>query len=106
VIGQQLRPHDALLARFGGEEFIVALPGLDMDGAAAVADTLRRNLRDAPCVSNDIEVRITASFGVHEIDPQAAGSSIDEALLRADEALYRAKADGRDCVRTSANVPA
>ena len=106
VIGQQLRPHDALLARFGGEEFIVALPGLDMDGAAAVADTLRRSLRDAPCVSNDIEVRITASFGVHEIDPQAVGSSIDEALLRADEALYRAKADGRDCVRTSANVPA
>lgn len=106
VIGQQLRPHDALLARFGGEEFIVALPGLDMYGAAAVADTLRRNLRDAPCVSNDIEVRITASFGVHEIDAQAAGSSIDEALLRADEALYRAKADGRDCVRTSANVPA
>ena len=106
VIGQQLRPHDALLARFGGEEFIVALPGLDLAGAAAVADTLRRSLRDAACTSNDIEVRITASFGVHEVDSQAAGSSIDEALLRADEALYCAKADGRDCVRTSANVAA
>ncbi len=102
VIGQQLRPHDALLARFGGEEFIVALPGLDMKGAVAVAETLRLHLRDAPCITIDVEVRVTASFGVHEVDTSAAASSIDAALQYADEALYRAKADGRDCVRTSA----
>jgi diguanylate cyclase (GGDEF)-like protein len=106
VIGQQLRQHDALLARFGGEEFIVALPGFDLEGAAGVAETLRQHLRDAPCFTHDVEVRVTASFGVHEVDTGAAASSIDAALQYADEALYRAKADGRDCVRTSAQVPA
>ncbi len=105
VIGQQLRPHNALLARFGGEEFIVALPGRDVLGAAQVAETLRRQLRDAPCIHGDFEVRITASIGVHEVDLTTAGGSIEDALLRADEALYRAKGDGRDCVRTSAQIP-
>ena len=106
VIGQQLRPHDALLARFGGEEFIVALPGLDRMAAAAVAETLRLQLRGAPCTSGDIEVRVTASIGVHQVDLHGAETGIDDALQQADEALYRAKADGRDCVRTSAQVTA
>ena len=41
VIGQTLRQHNALLARFGGEEFVVALPGMDLDTAASVAEELR-----------------------------------------------------------------
>ncbi|MGH8077137.1 MAG: sensor domain-containing diguanylate cyclase, partial [Lysobacter sp.] len=106
TVGQELRSHNALLARFGGEEFIVALPGLDLKAAAAVAENLRLHLRQSPCVSYGIEVPITASIGVHEIDANGARCSIDTALQQADEALYRAKADGRDCVRTSAQVAA
>lgn len=104
VVGQELRPHNALLARFGGEEFIVALPGLDMKGAATVAENLRLRLREEPCISDEVEVPITASIGVHEVDTHGAVSDIDAALQHADQAMYRAKADGRDCVRTSAQV--
>ena len=106
TIGQQLRPYKALLARFGGEEFIVALPGLDVSAATDVAENLRLHLRDEPCVSYDVEIRITASIGVHEVDTHGVRCGVDSALQQADEALYRAKADGRDCVRTSAQVPA
>jgi diguanylate cyclase (GGDEF)-like protein len=106
TIGQQLRPYKALLARFGGEEFIVALPGLDLIAATDVAENLRLHLRDEPCVSYDVEIRITASIGVHEVDTHGVRCGVDSALQQADEALYRAKADGRDCVRTSAQVTA
>lgn len=108
TIGQALRPHNALLARYGGEEFIVALPRLDLAAAAAVAEQLRNDLRDTPCNSAGNDIRLTTSVGVHQVDVHAGG--IDEALRRADQALYQAKADGRDCVRlapsTSAVAPA
>lgn len=102
-IGQALRPHNALLARYGGEEFIVALPRLDLAAAAAVAEQLRNDLRDAPCSSAGNDIRLTTSVGVHQVDVHAGG--IDEALQRADEALYQAKADGRDCVRLASPTP-
>jgi len=105
VIGQSLRPHNALLARFGGEEFVVALPGMDLDAAASVAEELRRRLRSEPCRSQGYSIRVTASFGVHAVDTHMKGG-IEAALQIADDALYRAKADGRDCVRTSAILAA
>jgi diguanylate cyclase (GGDEF)-like protein len=84
----------------------VALPGLDLIAATDVAENLRLHLRDEPCVSYDVEIRITASIGVHEVDTHGVRCGVDSALQQADEALYRAKADGRDCVRTSAQVTA
>ena len=97
TIGQALRPHGALLARFGGEEFIVGLPRLDLVAATVVAEQLLQQLRDAPCNSFEHEIHLTTSIGVHQVDLHGGG--IDAALQRADEALYQAKADGRDCVR-------
>ncbi|QSX78017.1 sensor domain-containing diguanylate cyclase [Agrilutibacter solisilvae] len=105
VIGQTLRPHNALLARFGGEEFVVALPGMDLVTAATVAEELRQHLRDEPFFVQGQRIAITASFGVHAVDTQMRGG-VEAALQVADEALYRAKADGRDCVRTSAVLAA
>jgi len=103
TIGQALRPHGALLARFGGEEFVVGLPGLDLQAALLVAEDLRQHLGDEPCSSNGREITVTASIGVHELDNYESGG-IDAALQRADEALYRAKADGRDCVRPAPGI--
>ncbi len=99
-IGRALRPHDALLARFGGEEFVVVLPDHDLHSAVAVAEELRRSLVTEECQSQDIRLRVSASIGVHTIAPDAP-DDIDDALDTADKALYAAKANGRDCVRTS-----
>ncbi|HEY1136847.1 MAG TPA: diguanylate cyclase [Xanthomonadaceae bacterium] len=100
-IGQSLRPHEtSLLARFGGEEFVVVLPDHDLRAAVNVAEALRRKLVEEPCVSGAYKLRVSASIGVHTID---AGKDVDSdtALSVADQALYSAKANGRDCVRTS-----
>jgi diguanylate cyclase (GGDEF)-like protein len=100
-IGQSLRAQEsALLARFGGEEFVVVLPDHDLRAAVNVAEALRRKLVEEPCVSGAYKLRVSASIGVHTID---AGKDVDSdtALSVADQALYSAKANGRDCVRTS-----
>ncbi len=99
TMAETLAPYDALLARFGGEEFIAALPGMDLAQASAVAEELRHSLNRRPCRSGDLHIPISASIGVHSVDI-AAKNSVESALQVADQALYAAKAEGRDCVRT------
>ncbi|WP_119717877.1 sensor domain-containing diguanylate cyclase [Cognatilysobacter tabacisoli] len=105
AIGQALRPHQALLARFGGEEFVAALPGADLARAAQIAEQVRAAVAGAPCDCGEQVVSMSVSIGVHAL---GAGSKdgIDVAFKQADQALYHAKADGRDRVRTSGAVPA
>jgi len=99
-IGAALRPYDALPARFGGEEFVVALPRHDLRAAVAVAEAVRQALVAEPCISHGDSIRMSASVGVHTIEPGAI-DDIDDAFQIADQALYSAKANGRDCVKTS-----
>jgi diguanylate cyclase (GGDEF)-like protein len=83
-------------ARLGGEEFAVLLPETPLEGAAAVAERLQRFLAASPLlvrVGHDIGA--TASFGVAELRPREGA---DELLRRADAALYRAKAEGKNQV--------
>ncbi|NYZ63135.1 sensor domain-containing diguanylate cyclase [Luteimonas deserti] len=96
-IGRCLRPYDALLARFGGEEFVAALPGQGHEGALAVAEAVRRALNAEPCVSGALRIPVTASIGVHVLPPTHAGG-IEAAFAVADRAMYAAKHNGRDCV--------
>ncbi len=93
-----LRGSD-LKCRYGGEEFLVLLPETPLEGAKRVADTLRRELADMPVTWEGETLTITASFGVSVAMP----SEIDSQALigRADAALYRAKDQGRNCVRLS-----
>ena len=101
-IGQSLRVHEAsLLARFGGEEFVAVLPGHDLRSAVNVAESVRRRLVEELCSSGAHRLRVSASFGVHTVEPNADDIDSDAALSVADQALYSAKANGRDCVRTS-----
>lgn len=78
------------LGRMGGEEFCIMMPETRLDGAAEVAEKLRTAFESCEC-SGDIQ--ITASFGVAEYRP---GENPDTLLKRVDDALYRAKHNGRN----------
>jgi diguanylate cyclase (GGDEF)-like protein len=94
VIAAELREGD-VLARFGGEEFLVLLPMTGLDAARLLAERLRKALASVVLVVRSDEVSVRASFGVAELGP---GESVAGWLGRADGALYQAKERGRDCV--------
>ena len=95
VLQAQLRP-DALLGRFGGEEFMVLVDVGDIAAARAVAERLRLAMASTPCpLSSGRTIPVTISVGVALF---GSGEGLDTALMRADEALYRAKRGGRDRV--------
>jgi diguanylate cyclase (GGDEF)-like protein/PAS domain S-box-containing protein len=90
-----LREHD-ILARWGGEEFLIVLPDLDRQGALLVLERMRQRLAEAHVGSHP---RFTASYGLtdsHEAE------SLEELLLIADAALYDSKAAGRDRITVGA----
>ena len=83
-------------ARWGGEEFAVILPGTDLEGAAQVAERIRQALSERMIVSADgVPLTVTASFGVAAGEAPATPEQLIES---ADDALYRAKRAGKDCV--------
>jgi diguanylate cyclase (GGDEF)-like protein len=84
------------VSRFGGDEFSAFVPGLDRDKALALGERMRAAVAGAPVELSSVVVRPTMSVGV-AVFPSDGGSA--EALTRhADEALYRAKAAGRNRV--------
>jgi diguanylate cyclase (GGDEF)-like protein len=95
ALEQHVRDVD-IAARLGGEEFAVLLPETDLEGAAAVARRLRRSLSRVPLiVRGGVEITATASLGVAQL---VEDEEADSLLRRADAALYRAKADGKNRV--------
>jgi diguanylate cyclase (GGDEF)-like protein len=96
IMKRHVRPSD-LLCRYGGEEFTILLPQTSLNGAAEHAERLRRALEQARIRKLDIEVNVTASFGVASY-PGPGVEASDELLRAADSAMYRAKARGRNTV--------
>lgn len=92
------RPGD-LVARYGGEEFVVILPNTDEDGAFIIASLLRTSLRELQLQHVGSEKKVvTVSIGIASYSCPDALRRSTELLARADEALYDAKAAGRDRV--------
>lgn len=104
-IADTLRTHlraDALLGRYGGEEFLVMAPAETASVAHAIAERLREAVARADCpLPPERTVAVTVSIGVALVGDS---ESFDAAVARADEALYRAKRAGRD--RVEVNLPA
>ncbi|HEX8961941.1 MAG TPA: diguanylate cyclase [Rhodocyclaceae bacterium] len=95
VCRQALRDID-IVGRMGGEEFGVVLPHTDHEDALEAAERLRRAVAEAQVsIEHGLPLRITVSIGVASLDG-AAGMNVDTLLSQADQALYRAKAGGRN----------
>ena len=86
-----------LCARFGGEEIVLVLPSTSLAAACEVAERLRQAVSRRVVRCEGREIMVTASFGVASYPESAHGR--DAVFPAADRALYRAKHDGRNCVR-------
>lgn len=87
-----------VVCRWGGEEFLIILPTADMQQAVLIAEKLRKAIED---LSIDVVGGITASFGVSQV---REGEDMQDAIDRADKALYLAKNFGRNCVKCEADI--
>jgi two-component system cell cycle response regulator len=95
IISEAVRSCD-VVARWGGEEFILALPCTALEGAREVAERARQRIETAAFFDvNDVRVPVTASLGVAQLLPN---ESIEQLLDRADRAMYGAKNAGRNRV--------
>jgi diguanylate cyclase len=94
--------HGDLVARFGGEEFVVMLRGADLETGRVVAERLALRVRQSPIFFGEQCLHLTASFGVAAVGP---GGDMDTALRNADKALYQAKHAGRDRAHSHISDP-
>jgi len=91
-----IRPYD-YFARVGGEEFMVLLPGARLQGASLIGERIRSTIADSVFEAGiGPSIGITTSIGVAEFGRD--GATLDALLHVADERLYRAKHEGRNCV--------
>lgn len=107
VLQKTVRPEQGCVARWGGEEFVVAMPGMNSEQAhvmglalchAVSASGLRHE-------GSTTAPNVTISVGIAVVKPARRGASIDDLIAQADAALYRAKDEGRNrCVLAEAEV--
>jgi two-component system cell cycle response regulator len=97
-LGRELRSFD-MLARLGGEEFVAVFPNMHRDTAFEVSYRLRRVIADKPfTLSNGVQINLTASIGGVILEDAFDDNDAEQAIDRADKALYEAKDSGRNCV--------
>ena len=86
-----------ILARFGGDEFVVLFPNTNTHEAVEAMERVRKALASTPCMHDGAELQVTISVGVGEVD---VNESLIDANKRADDALYAAKQAGRNVIRS------
>ena len=85
----------AVVVRWGGEEFIIMLPKVDIAGAIDIAEDIRSTIEKNVCPTVEADIPVTMSFGVCEMD---AAIGLEDNVKRADDRLYQAKNTGRNKV--------
>ncbi len=93
---EESRRVEDIVARVGGEEFALLLPGTELRDAMAIADQLCNNVGATPMDMTSVGLPMTSSFGVAAISE--SDHTLDDMVLRADRALYRSKRAGRNQV--------
>ncbi len=95
-----VRPYDGI-GRYGGEEFLLVLPGCDNEGAATLAERIRESIESNPLALAEGIIPITLSLGVASND---ITRNMEGLIGAADAALYRAKNNGRNRVEIAAHT--
>ena len=95
ALRKQTREYD-LVGRFGGEEFMVLLPGIEPIELAAAAERFRQCIGNLIITSPDTRDPVTVTASAGAVTYPYTGSDLDQLLLAADAALYRAKESGRN----------
>ncbi|WKY44974.1 GGDEF domain-containing protein [Eubacteriaceae bacterium ES2] len=93
-------PESFIVSRWGGEEFQIAGPVMSVQEGADIAETIRVKIEALTVITDNKEIRFTSSFGVTLLDCNLE-NNLDSCFKRADDALYRAKEKGRNCVETT-----
>jgi len=93
---ENVRASDAV-ARIGGEEFVILMPGMNVQQTAILAERVRKTVEEQKTVIDDHVITLTVSIGVAQWSPTQFNKT-DEFLAFADKALYEAKHRGRNCV--------
>ncbi len=96
VLRESTRNED-LVARFGGEEFVIALPAASAPPAAERAERIRTSLERRQIMAGEDEISVTASLGM-AFNPPNCASNDNGLIVMADRALYQAKSEGRNRV--------
>jgi two-component system, cell cycle response regulator len=96
VVSDTIRQED-VFARYGGEEFVVICRGIDLAGAAAFGERIRRSVDGQAFVYNGVDIKVTVSVGVAAV-PEVGMKDPMELVGAADDALYQAKRQGRNRV--------
>jgi diguanylate cyclase (GGDEF)-like protein len=102
ICREEISAHD-ILARIGGEEFVLLLPNTTGQQAFALAERVRLRLATAPLVVDGADTWVTVSIGISEAGVRS--ECVGELMKRADQALYRAKHEGRNRVRLAHATP-
>jgi diguanylate cyclase (GGDEF)-like protein len=99
VFGTQMRCNSRatdIVCRYGGDEFLLVLPGMTKEGAIQRAEQLRGAMATTRVSHGTSQITVTASFGIASYPVH--GRTTDELIAAADSALYSAKSDGGNCV--------
>ena len=83
------------IARFGGEEFMICMPGANLEIAKKTAECMRKSIENASIKYEGIDIRVTVSFGIYSLKSKG-NENADDLLKYADEKLYLAKRNGRN----------
>lgn len=87
-----------MVARFGGEEFVVLLNDTSLEEATEIAEVIRKSVESKPFSYDSLKLPVRVSIGVACLKPKPNIQN-KQLISMADDALYQAKDDGRNCVR-------